>query len=531
MIVPVSRPEAGVLNDSVTLAAEHRESSLDQWTRPMTRIAAIQPDSVPLSFPGTGGNGTSTGSQSASGGLHTPAPAPSGDGDSVTLSAEAIAALALLSAEATDTPSLPSATKNPFSPVVDTLPPDADIVMAADMLAPEMVSVPMDQPTMPFGNDVRAGLDAAALAMAISEDVTDPAIWGRAYERTLRSAPDKAAPGLRTTGPGGDPELSEADRVAFDMTESGGVAENMDKALADRLIDAGLVHDPAARILTGRAGNRLPAAATDLDPVLPDITRDLTDTLDAETAARDIQQGPGVDERVAAMYAPTTNSRVIQNRMSESDEEDDLPEQPNRVTNPLLDTVAAWRGRRLDPLYPVIFHDSLHVKIHEGGILYDRPVHAMLGMRINGAMDLLGFWIERHEDSRFGQHIMDALKHRGIEDVLMAVIKGPDGFSDIVRAAFPQALVHPTIEHLLHHLPDFMALQDHASNARKAVLAALAESPWGRMLVAATNSLKMLNVMLVRAIQARGPFSSDEAALAFLFLTANARGYVHAPEG
>lgn len=456
----------------------------------MIRIDPIQPDSVPLSFPGAEGDTSKTAGESPPGSGSDPA-SVSGGGDTVTLSAEAITALAILSAEAAGGL---------------LAPPDA-------LLSPTLSDMPAPDPENATNP---AATDAAAFALGISGETTHPAIWGRAYERTLMTAPDRTNPAGGT--PGTDTQ-AQTDRTTADMPQSWALASDMDKALIERLLNTGLKEDPGTRILNGQAtdhtGNR-PQATT--DQIAADTRPDLANALDPTFTAHNAQPVPGVDERIAAMYAPLPGSRELQDHIPEIDENAPAPE-PTGRTGPLHDALTAWRHRRLNALYPAIFFDTLRVKIRDDSIIRDKPVHIVLGMRLDGTTDLLGLWIERHEGTGLGRHIMDSLKRRGLEDILMAVVEGPNGFPDAVRAAFPQARVHPSIDHLLHHLPDFVALKDRASLAGKTAFAA--ESPWGRMLLATTHAIKALNAMLGRAVQARGYFPSDETALAFLYLKAD----------
>ncbi|MBB2172732.1 transposase [Gluconacetobacter asukensis] len=385
--------------------------------------------------------------------------------------------------------------------------------------ATDSAALPIPADQFPTATDAaaQAAMNAASLVASAGGETIHPAIWGRAYERTLMSAPDRTNP---AAGMPGTDTQGQTDRMTPDMTHSWALASDMDKALIDRLLNTGLKEGPGTPILNGQStdhtGNR---PQTTADQTAADTLPDLTNVLDPTSTAPNAQPFPGVDERIAAMYAPPPGSRDIHDHTPEIDENAPTPEQTARMTGPLRDALTAWQRRRLNALYPAIFFDTLRVKIRDDSIICDKPVHIVLGMRLDGTTDLLGLWIERHEGAALGRHIMDSLKRRGVEDILMAVVDEPDGFPDAVRTAFPQARVHPSIDHLLHHLPDFMALKDRAALAGKTAFAA--ESPWGRMLLATTHAIKALNAMLGRAVQARGYFPNDEAALAFLYLKAD----------
>jgi len=241
---------------------------------------------------------------------------------------------------------------------------------------------------------------------------------------------------------------------------------------------------------------------------------------------------------------------------------DASPDLISVITDAALDEVAAWQNRPLETVYPVVFFDALRVKIRDEGVVRNKAVHIALGVRTDGKKEVLNLWIEQNEGAKFWLRVMNKLHHRGVEDILLAVVDGLKGFPDAIRAVFPEAMVQSCIVHLLQHSLDFVAYKDRKSlatalkdiyraidaDARKAALEAFADSPWGRKyaaivqsweraweevipfyafpaevrkLVYTTNAIEALNAKLRRAVRARGHFPNDEAALNLLFLAFN----------
>ena len=89
-------------------------------------------------------------------------------------------------------------------------------------------------------------------------------------------------------------------------------------------------------------------------------------------------------------------------------------------------------------------------------------------MRADGTKEILGLWLEQNEGAKFWLRVMNELKNRGVEDVLIAVVDGLKGFPEAITAVFPQATVQTCIVHLLRHSLDFVSWKD-----RKPVAAAL----------------------------------------------------------
>jgi putative transposase len=54
-------------------------------------------------------------------------------------------------------------------------------------------------------------------------------------------------------------------------------------------------------------------------------------------------------------------------------------------------------------------------------------VHLALGVLSNGNREVLGLWIEQIEGAKFWLKVLTALKARGCQDILIAVLDGLKG--------------------------------------------------------------------------------------------------------
>ena len=110
-----------------------------------------------------------------------------------------------------------------------------------------------------------------------------------------------------------------------------------------------------------------------------------------------------------------------------------------RVSNldAVLEEVAAWQARPLEAVYPIVFFDALRVKIRDEGFVRNKAVHIALGVRADGTKEILGLWLEQNEGAKFWLRVMNEMKHRGVEDVLLAIVDGLKGFPEAIVAVFP----------------------------------------------------------------------------------------------
>jgi putative transposase len=90
-----------------------------------------------------------------------------------------------------------------------------------------------------------------------------------------------------------------------------------------------------------------------------------------------------------------------------------------------------WRPgskRPLDPIYPLVFFDTIRVKIRDEGMVRNRAIHIALGVRADGAKEVLSLWLEQNGGARFWLRVMNELKNRGVDDILLAVVDRLKGF-------------------------------------------------------------------------------------------------------
>lgn len=359
-----------------------------------------------------------------------------------------------------------------------------------------------------------------------------------------------------------DKLLAGADaKTAFDP---GGLLDGLKKALAERALNAEMDHHLAGEGAAdnSRNGYGRKTVVTESGPLELEIPRDRRATFDPQLIAKYQRRFPGFDEKIVSMYARGMSTREIVGHLRELYGIDVSPDLVSAVTDAVLDEVAAWQNRPLEAVYPLVFFDAIRVKIRDEGLVRNKAVHIALGVRYDGAKEILGLWLEQSEGAKFWLRVMNELKNRGVEDILLAVVDGLKGFPDAVTAVFPDTTVQTCIVHLLRNSLDFVSYKDRKpvaaelkdiyratdAGAAASALEAFDEGPWGRKYPAitqswrrvwnevipfyafpgevrrilyTTNAIEALNAKLRRAVRARGHFPSDDAALKLLFLVLN----------
>src|SRR5690606_10006199 len=186
-----------------------------------------------------------------------------------------------------------------------------------------------------------------------------------------------------------------------------------------------------------RNGYGRKTVTTDTGEIELSVPRDRSGSFEPQLIAKYQRRFPGFDDKIVSMYARGMSTREIAGHLRELYGIDVSPDMISTVTDAVLDDVAAWQGRPLDAVYPIVFFDALRVKIRDEGHVRNKAVHIALGVRANGSKEILGLWIEQNEGAKFWLRVMNELRNRGLEDILIAVVDGLKGFPEAITAVFP----------------------------------------------------------------------------------------------
>jgi putative transposase len=99
--------------------------------------------------------------------------------------------------------------------------------------------------------------------------------------------------------------------------------------------------------------------------------------------------------------------------------------------------VVEWQNRPLESMYPVVFFGALRVKIRDEGSVKNRAVYLALGIRRDGTKECWDCGIQQTEGAKLWLAVMNELKNRGVQNILIAVIDGLKAFQKPLRRFFP----------------------------------------------------------------------------------------------
>jgi transposase-like protein len=357
------------------------------------------------------------------------------------------------------------------------------------------------------------------------------------------------AEGLSLTGPGG--LLGRLTKVVLE----GALEGEMDAHLGYAK------HDPAGRDGgNSRNGHRAKTVLTEAGPVEIDVPRDRDASFAPKIVAKRQRRLGGVDDLVISLVAKGLTTGEVQAHLAEAYGAQVSRDTISTITDRVLEGLAEWQSRPLDPVYAVLFIDVINVKIRDGNVA-NRPIYVVLGVTADGERDIVGLWAGEHGDgegAKFWLRVLTEIKNRGTRDVLMVVCDGLKGLPDAIAQAWPQAVTQTCIVHLLRNSFRYASRRDwepiakalrpvYTAPSEAAALDAFAEfsgqweakypaivklweSAWAefvpflafdkeiRTLICTTNAIESLNARFRRSVKARGHFPTEQAALKHLYL-------------
>ena len=202
--------------------------------------------------------------------------------------------------------------------------------------------------------------------------------------------------------------------------------------------------------------------------------------------------------------------------------------------------------------------DAIHYKVREDGIVVKKAVYIGIGTDLEGKKDVLGIWIGATESAKYWLNVLNGLKSRGVQDILIVSVDGLTGFSEAIAAAYPKAEIQRCIIHQIRSSTRYVSYKDvkaftaalkpiYKAPTEELALEALdeLESTWGskypasikswrdhwdelatmfkypeqiRRIIYTINAIENFNRQLRKVTKTKSAFVSDDALLKQLYL-------------
>jgi putative transposase len=361
-------------------------------------------------------------------------------------------------------------------------------------------------------------------------------------------------------------ELLAGARTEEEIVGPGGLLSRLTKRLVERAMEVELTdhlgyephREPPGGTPNARNGSTPKTLITEHGPVRIETPRDRSGTFEPRIVRKRQRRFEGFDEKILALYSRGVSTRDIEAHLRELYGVSVGRDLISRVTDAVLEDVKAWQQRPLDDLYPVLFLDALVLKVRDGGSVQRKACYLAMAITMDGQREVLGMWFQATEGAKFWMQVLNDLRHRGVQDILICCVDGLKGFPEAIEAIFPQTVVQTCIVHLIRQSLRYVPRRqyDQVTKDLKPIYTAVDvdsaqealerfDQKWGQQLppvvkawrenweyvipfmafppdvrrvIYTTNPIEALNRQLRKAIKTKGHFPNEEAARKLIYL-------------
>ncbi len=362
-------------------------------------------------------------------------------------------------------------------------------------------------------------------------------------------------------------ELLKDYKKPEDIIGEEGLLKQLTKAILERALESELTYElgydkssPEGRNSgNSRNGRSTKGLKTDYGDLEISVPRDRNSQFDPQIVRKGQRRFTGFDDKILSMYARGMTTRDIQAHLEEIYGVEVSPDLISTVTDGIISEVKQWQDRPLEGVYPIVFFDSLVMKIRDEGRIVNKAVYLAVGVGLDGMKDVLGIWIAKSEGAKFWLQVFTELKNRGMNDVLIACVDGLQGLPEAIESVFPQAEVQLCIVHVVRNSLKFVSYRDRkkiaadlkniyraptveqaeealgdfqeAWDSRYPMISKSWQNNWSRIIpffayseeirrvIYTTNAIESLNNSLRKVIKNRNSFPNDETAIKLLYMT------------
>jgi transposase-like protein len=259
-------------------------------------------------------------------------------------------------------------------------------------------------------------------------------------------------------------ELMKNYKGPDDITGPDGLLKQLSKALIERAMQAEITDqlgyeksDLSKKSTENRRnGSSKKKLRADQGPMEISVPRDRNSEFEPVIIPKHQCEFKGFDDKILSIYARGMTTGEIAGHLKEIYGTDVTPELISRATDSVKDLLDEWRNRPLEPFYPVLFLDALVIPVKDDLKIQKKAFFLALAIRVDGQKELLGLWAEQNEGAKFWLGVLNELKNRGMQDVLIAAVDGLTGFPESINAVFPKAEVQLCMVHMVRNSLKFV---------------------------------------------------------------------------
>ncbi|HFC9343847.1 TPA: IS256 family transposase [Enterococcus faecium] len=135
------------------------------------------------------------------------------------------------------------------------------------------------------------------------------------------------------------------------------------------------------------------------------------------------------------------------------------PQTISNMSKLVSEDVLAFKERTLEANYSVIFMDATHIPVKRQTVSKE-AVYITIGIRLDGTKEVLGFTIAPTESAYIWKEVLQDLRNRGLEEVLLVVTDGLSGIEESIHSVYPNAQFQQCCVHVSRNIAHKVRVRD-----------------------------------------------------------------------
>ena len=188
--------------------------------------------------------------------------------------------------------------------------------------------------------------------------------------------------------------------------------------------------------------------------------RDRNGEFEPQIVPKNTKDVSGIEDKIISLYARGLTTREINEQIQDLYGIEVSATMVSNITDQIIPEIKEWQERPLDEVYPIVFIDAVHFSVREENRVVKKAAYIVLGIDKEGYKNILGIWIGENESSKFWLGVLNDLKQRGVQDILIMCSDNLTGIKKAIETAYPNTVQQRCIVHMIRNSVKFVSYKD-----------------------------------------------------------------------
>jgi len=188
--------------------------------------------------------------------------------------------------------------------------------------------------------------------------------------------------------------------------------------------------------------------------------RDRNGEFEPQIVPKNVRDISGIEWKIISLYARGLSTREINEQIKELYGIEVSSTMISNITDKIIPEIKEWQNRPLDELYTFVFIDAVHFSVREENRVVKKAAYIVLGINKEGYKSIIGIWIGENESAKFWLSVLNDMKQRGTNDILIICSDNLTGIKEAINAAYPNAIQQRCIVHMIRNSVKYVSYKD-----------------------------------------------------------------------